>query len=334
MPIGVEIVQVQKIVEDQVRLEIDQLNVEPGQIAGMVGPAGSGKELLFQLFLGRDIPSRGSVLLNQLDPADKQDELSAQVGFLFEDDSLYPRMTVNQNLEFLTRLRGLPNTRAAAVLADVGLTDRAKDSIQKLPESLARRLAFGCAILHHPQILILFEPFERCDRSTIELLSQLMRRLASENVTIVILAGETTNLLGVCDVVHLLDQGKIIDTVSPELEQDLKLPFKIPVRLEGSVALLNPTDILYAEADESRAYLITIKGERFPSQFTLSELETRLSRSGFFRAHRGYLVNLQHVTEVIPFTRNSFSLRISDDDGSLIPLSKTAAAELRQLLDY
>ena len=46
------------------------------------------------------------------------------------------------------------------------------------------------------------------------------------------------------------------------------------------------------------------------------------------------LVNLQHVTEVIPFTRNSFSLRISDDEGSLIPLSKTAAAELRQLLDY
>lgn len=334
MSAGIEINQLQKVIQDQVRLEIDQLIIEPATVAGLVGPTGSGKDLLFQLFLGRDIPSRGNVRLNGIDPAKNQDGLSAQVGFLFEDDSLYPRMSVTQNLMFLTRLRGLPGSRASAVLADVGLSDRAKEPIHKLPESLARRLAFACAILHQPKILILYEPFERCDRPTIELLSQLMRRLAAQDSAIAILAGETTNLMNVCDTVLLFDQGKITDRVTPDIDQDPKLPFKIPVRLEGSVALLNPTDILFAEADESRAYLITIKGERYPSQFTLSELETRLSRSGFFRAHRSYLVNLQHVTEVIPFTRNSFSLRLSDADGSLIPLSKTAAAELRQLLDY
>jgi ABC-2 type transport system ATP-binding protein len=73
---------------------------------------------------------------------------------------------------------------------------------------------------------------------------------------------------------------------------------------------------------------------RLPTQFTLTELEERLSRSGFFRAHRGYLVNLQHVKEVIPYTRNSFSLRLDDAAGTKIPLSKSAASELRELLDY
>ena len=73
---------------------------------------------------------------------------------------------------------------------------------------------------------------------------------------------------------------------------------------------------------------------RLPTQFTLGDLEGRLARSGFFRAHRGYLVNLQHVKEVIPFTRNSFSLRLDDPEGTLIPLSKAAAGELRDLLDY
>ena len=100
------------------------------------------------------------------------------------------------------------------------------------------------------------------------------------------------------------------------------------------MTLVHPGDILFADADEGRAALHTADGERLVTQFTLSELEKRLSSRGFFRAHRGYLVNLQHVTEVIPFTRNSFNLRLDDEAGSLIPLSKTAAAELRDLLGY
>ncbi|MBN2392497.1 MAG: LytTR family transcriptional regulator DNA-binding domain-containing protein, partial [Anaerolineae bacterium] len=54
----------------------------------------------------------------------------------------------------------------------------------------------------------------------------------------------------------------------------------------------------------------------------------------FFRAHRSYLVNLQHVKEVIPYTRNSFSLILNNEAETEIPLSKSAAAELRELLGY
>ena len=75
--------------------------------------------------------------------------------------------------------------------------------------------------------------------------------------------------------------------------------------LQDKVALVNPVDILYAEADKGRAFLKTADA-RYPTQFTLTELEERLARSGFFRAHRGYLVNLQHIKEVITYTRNSF----------------------------
>jgi DNA-binding LytR/AlgR family response regulator len=88
---------------------------------------------------------------------------------------------------------------------------------------------------------------------------------------------------------------------------------------------------VYAQVD--RAYLQTTV-DRYPTQFTLSELEKRLSRSGFFRAHRGFLVNLQHVKEVIPYTRDSYSLKLKDNAGTEIPLSKAAARELRGLLGY
>ena len=84
----------------------------------------------------------------------------------------------------------------------------------------------------------------------------------------------------------------------------------------------------------TRTFLQTTTEGRLPSQFTLTELEERLALSGFFRAHRGYLVNLQHVKAVIPYTRNSFSLILDDESETEIPLSKSAARELRELLDY
>jgi ABC-2 type transport system ATP-binding protein len=213
------------------------------------------------------------------------------------------------------------------------LADHANAKLDKLPTGLARRLAFGRALLHEPSILILMEPFTRCDEASISLLSDLISQQAEDGVAMLILAEDNTNLTALCDTIHVLNKGRIAETYSPKEEREAELPFKIPVRLEGRVALVNPADILYADAEEGRAFVQTTAG-RLPTQFTLSELEERLSRSGFFRAHRGYLVNLQHVTEVIPFTRNTFSLRLDDPEGTLIPLSKSAAGELRDLLGY
>ena len=127
--------------------------------------------------------------------------------------------------------------------------------------------------------------------------------------------------------------GQIVDTFRPGEEQRADLPFMIPAKQEGKVDLVDPSDILFVMAQDDRAFLQTAE-DLLPTQFTLAELEKRLSRSGFFRAHRSYLVNLQHVKEVIPFTRNSFSLRIKNAEGTLIPLSRSAAAELREILGY
>jgi ABC-2 type transport system ATP-binding protein len=132
--------------------------------------------------------------------------------------------------------------------------------------------------------------------------------------------------------VHSLEQGSIVDSYDPDARRP-DLPFKIPARTQDKVVLVNPADILYALAKDGRAHLATAEGQ-LPTQFTLAEVEQRLARSGFFRAHRGYLVNLQHVREVIPYTRNSYSLILDDTSGTEIPLSKSAAGELRELLGY
>ena len=221
------------------------------------------------------------------------------------------------------------------MLEQVGLADQAGANLDDLSSGLLRRLAFGVAILHRPSVLVLTEPFARCDEASALLLSDLLRRLIDAGATGLILTGTVDQLPGLCDVWYALDHGRIVGETRPGDAADASLatPFKIPVKLEGSVALVNPGDVLYAAAEEGRTVIQTF-AERFPTQYTLAELEQRLARSGFFRAHRGYLVNLQHVREVIPYTRNSFSLRLKDEAGSKIPLSKSAAGELRELLGY
>ena len=213
----------------------------------------------------------------------------------------------------------------------MGLADCAGTHAEKLPPSLQRRLAFGRAVVHAPPVLLLAEPFARCDDATVALLSRQIRERAAAGAAVLILAHDSAQLTRLCTVLHVLERGRIVETREPGAEATTSLPLKIPVRLEDEVVLVTPADILFAAAQEGRSILRTVDRE-FVTQFTLSELEERLARRGFFRAHRSYLVNLQHVKSVIPYTRNAFSLILDDGAETEIPLSRNAAAELRELL--
>jgi ABC-2 type transport system ATP-binding protein len=329
----IELKGLQKVVDQNPVVDIEALTIKAGEIAALVGPAGSGKAFLFDLLVGHSRPTLGTLRLAGVDPRQDRDQFSRRVGVLFAEDGVYKHRSPHANLLFHCRLRGLPKSRAGEVLAQVGLADQANAKVDKLPSGLVRRLSFGRAILHNPDILLLVEPFAKCDEATISLLSRLVRQQAEDGTAVLILADDTARLSGLCDTIHLLNQGRVVESYQPEAERQAELPFKIPARMQDKVALVNPSDILYALAQEGRALLQTAEG-RLPTQFTLSELEGRLARSGFCRAHRGYLVNLQHVKEVIPYTRNSFSLILDDADGTEIPLSKAAASDLRELLGY
>ncbi len=327
----IELQGLQKVVGQNVILDIPSLTVDPGEVAAVVGAAGSGTEMLLELLTGRAQPTAGHVRVAGIDPAADRSSFSRRTGVLFAEDALYKQRSVRANLSFHAQLYGLPSSRVEQVLAEVGLADHAEVRVEKLPSGLARRLAFGRATLHEPQVLLLADPFARCDQASIGLLSRLVRELAEAERTVLILAPDDAHL-ALCDAVHVLERGRIVDLRQPAAEQQFAR-LKIPVRLEARVALVNPGDILYALVQESRTYIQTAH-ERLPTQFTLTELEERLARSGFFRSHRGYLVNLQHVKEVIPYTRNSYTLILDDEAETEIPLSKAAANDLRDLLGY
>lgn len=104
---------------------------------------------------------------------------------------------------------------------------------------------------------------------------------------------------------------------------------KIPARTETATLLLDPRDIDFAESMNKATYL-SVRGERYQTPRTMDELEAELSRAGFFRCHRSFLVNVQKVAKVERYTRNSYNLVLNDAEHSSVPLAKGRAEEMRE----
>ncbi len=327
----IEISGLQKIVGDKTALDIPALDVSEGEICVIVGSAGSGIDVLFELLTRQLIPSAGTIRIAG-NLVDDKSAFSHNVGVVFPEDGLYQRRTVLDNLLISCRIYGLAKERAGTVIELIGLADQKNVLVSKLIGSLNRRLAFGRAILHHPDVLLLYEPFDRCDEASISLIHDQIQSLSSTGVSVLILTDNPEPIEDAATKIYRMNNGKI-EEEKPEEDIQTVSPFKIPIKYNDRVLLINPVDVLFIEASGGGSTLHTVDG-KMASGYTLNELETRLGRSGFFRTHRSYLVNMQHVKEVIPYTRNSFSLRLNDPDTTEIPLSKTAASELRTLLDY
>ena len=87
------------------------------------------------------------------------------------------------------------------------------------------------------------------------------------------------------------------------------------------------------EANEGKV-CVYVKNEQYQGDFKISELEEKLAKFGFFRCHRSYIVNMQKVTELVKWTRNSYSLRLVGYNKTDVPLSKAKIQELRNMYKF
>ncbi|HKV58349.1 MAG TPA: ATP-binding cassette domain-containing protein [Ktedonobacteraceae bacterium] len=331
--------RLEKTIDNRTALSIEELDINAGDIVTVVGQIGSGKTLLIRLLCGMLVPSGGKVLFDGKD-VHTSPEARSHIGVMFEEDLLYDRMNALGNLDLYCRLHNLPASRAGEVLALLGLSDQSSKAVSKLSPVAQRRLAFARALIGRPSVLLLDQPELRIDLDTQSLFMRLIRELASEG-TAILLTAEDLAWSGQCStqIVELAD-GHVVSkrvrestqAAEPAIPERLT-PFKIPARKEDRIMLFDPGELLYATSREGKTYLRTAN-EEATTNLTLQELETRLAGRGFFKAHRAYLVNLQHIKAVIQFTRNSYTLQLNDKQETMIPLSKQSEKELQELLGY
>ncbi len=326
-----------KIIEGRTALFIEQLEVNAGEIVAIVGPVGSGKTLLIRLLAGIVMPSGGSVLLGGQD-IHQTPAARASMGVLFEEDLLYERLSAQANLEMYCAMHHLPNSVARELLAQVGLSDQMKKSANKLSPAAQRRLAFARALLWRPPLLLLDQPTLRADLDTQAIFARMLTHAAADGAAVLLTDEDLAWAGKICTRVLELEHGRIVGSRQNEGERnpatpERHIPFKIPARKDDRIVLYDPGDLLYATSRDGKTFLRTAS-EEVTSNLTLQELEERLTGRGFFRAHRAYLVNLQHIKSVIQFTRNSYTLQLDDQQETMIPLSKQSEKELQELLGY
>jgi ABC-2 type transport system ATP-binding protein len=166
------------------------LSVEAGQAYGLVGPDGAGKTTTMRLLVGALHSRGGSVHIKGLDVRTQGTEALGHVGYLAQRFSLYGELTVDENLSFFGTVRGMPRSeigqRSAELLGFVGLTGFEGRRAAQLSGGMKQKLGLACALIHRPDLLLLDEPTTGVDPVTRQDFWQLIIRLMSEGVGVVV----------------------------------------------------------------------------------------------------------------------------------------------------
>ena len=225
------------------------LSIGRGELFAILGPNGGGKTTLFRL-LSTLIPlEQGSISVFGRDVVRQAAEVRRLLGVVFQAPSLDKKLTVAENLRYQGPLYGLSGARlreaSDAMLARLGLTDRAGDLVETLSGGLRRRVELAKGLMHRPPVVILDEPSTGLDPGARSDLWSYLRQIRDEDGVTVVL---TTHLLEEADKVDrlaILDRGRLVALDTPE-------------RLRATVG----GDSIMIEADDA-AELARAIGQRF-----------------------------------------------------------------------
>ena len=204
------------------------VSVPPGEVIGWLGPNGAGKTTLIRVFCGLLLPSDGEAFVAGLSVTRQARALRSRIGYMSQRFSLYPDLTVAENLRFFAGAYGLGGKRrgqsiewASGMTALAGIEAR---RVSELSAAVRQRLALACSILHGPAVLFLDEPTSGVDPLNRQRFWQLIQTLASGGMTVFV----TTHYLeeaSYCHRLGLMHQGRLVALGTLEqLRQALRLP--------------------------------------------------------------------------------------------------------------
>ncbi len=186
--------------------------VEEGEILGFLGPNGAGKSTTMRILTGYMPPTSGTVRLDGIDVIENPLEVQKRLGYLPENNPLYPEMTVSAYLGFVASVKGLRGAGKAAaidrVVGGCGLEDVASRIIGHLSKGYRQRVGLAQALVNDPHILIMDEPTSGLDPAQIIEIRDLIRGLKG-NHTIILSTHILPEVNVICDRVVVIHQGRI-----------------------------------------------------------------------------------------------------------------------------
>ena len=196
------------------------LTIPKEGIFGIMGLSGSGKTTLLNILIGFWQPTSGNVYYNFVDIQKNQHLIKQIFGFATQEGSVYPNLTVEENLRYFGKLYNIPTRelekRIYELIKQFELLDSRNQYAKELSTGMYRRLDIACSLIHNPKVLILDEPTGNLDPILRKKVMAMIRTIQDNGTKVII----TSHLLGelekVCDTLAILHKGKIWECGSPD----------------------------------------------------------------------------------------------------------------------
>lgn len=199
------------------------LHIKQGQVVVIIGPSGSGKSTVLRTMNYLEEPTSGKVIVDGMDLSDKNklNKVRAEVGMVFQNFNLFPHMTVMDNLTLAqTKVRKTSADEAKkigqALLDRVGLGDKANAYPDSLSGGQKQRVAIARALAMKPKVMLFDEPTSALDPEMVSEVLDVMKSLAEDGMTMVIVTHEMGFAKKVADRVLFVDGGLILEDDTPE----------------------------------------------------------------------------------------------------------------------
>lgn len=198
------------------------LHVQKGEVVVIIGPSGSGKSTVLRCMNYLEEPTSGHVIVDSLDLSDKNNlnTVRTEVGMVFQRFNLFPHMTVLDNITMAPKkVRKLGTKEAEQIaldlLAKVGLADKAKAYPQQLSGGQQQRVAIARALAMKPKVMLFDEPTSALDPEMVHEVLDVMKELAHEGMTMVVVTHEMGFAKEVATRVLFVDGGQILEEGTP-----------------------------------------------------------------------------------------------------------------------
>lgn len=208
----IQIEKIEKAFRGRPALHPLTLEIERGEIFGLLGHNGAGKSTTFGIMLGHVHPDSGEVRIGGHAVATDRTNALEKTGAIFESPSFYDYLSGNANLDYLLSLTGpVSDARRAEVIELVGLSDRMHHRVGTYSHGMRQRLALAQALLPNPEFILLDEPNDGLDPQGIIETRELIQRLRSEHgITIMFSSHILSEVEHLCDRIAILHQGHLV----------------------------------------------------------------------------------------------------------------------------
>jgi len=203
---------VTKLYGEQKALDNISFEIKTGEIVGFLGPNGAGKSTMMKIITGFIPASSGKVIVNDLEVGTENIEVRKQIGYLPENNPLYPEMYIKEYLGFVASIykTGVPkNKQIHDIIELTGLAPEQNKKIGALSKGYRQRVGLAQALIHNPAVLILDEATTGLDPNQIVEIRNLIKEAGKEK-TVMLSTHIMQEVEAICDRVIIIDKGIIV----------------------------------------------------------------------------------------------------------------------------